>query len=210
MRVANHAGLRRVGSGRAFVVEVGYAENEKAQTVPLLSNEEHVADLWLQLFLILDHRATYLAVEKSTIMLQVGRLPVLRLDYQRDMHTAPAAHWNVHAERSAITRMITRKFPERSGELSTVHLPVGGERMRPCVEDVLQLLVVDFGFDVLPGWEEALREGRRGWRERQVAALVRDMPDVAARVLEDLHYAVTPPAEQPATGERRDRTLHTW
>lgn len=195
---------------KTLAVDIGFVEAGKPQSIPLLVGGKHLANLWMQFIVTLDHRGRYLAVERSTIEVRDGRLPLLHLDYRRDMHTAPAAHWNVHAERCAVTRLVTRSLPERSGDVSTIHLPVGGERMRPCVEDVLEMLAVDFGFDVLDGWQDTLRESRRGWRERQVAALVRDMPTVAAQALVDLDYAVTAPGTPFPGGERRDRTRYAW
>lgn len=123
---------------RAFVVEVGYAEDGKAQDIPLLANGEQTAGLMLEYFLTLDHRSRYLAVEQSSFTLRSGRHPVVRLDFRNDVHTTPAAHWNIHAERAAVTRMLTRNDPDSSGELANVHIPVGVARMRPCLEDVLE------------------------------------------------------------------------
>jgi hypothetical protein len=70
--------------------------------------------------------------------LRVDRHPLLRLDFDREMHTAPGCHWNVHAERGAITNLLARNNPDHSGELCKLHLPVGGARMRPCLEDLLR------------------------------------------------------------------------
>jgi hypothetical protein len=42
-----------------------------------------------------------------------------------------------------------------------------------------------------------IREGRERWRRRQIATLVRDAPDEAVRVLTDLGYAITAPADGP-------------
>ena len=66
--------------------------------------------------------------------------------------------------------------------------------MRPCLEDLLQLLVEEFRFDAMPGALQAIEDGRVKWRRRQLAAMVRDDPEEAARVLRDeLDYEVMPP-----------------
>jgi hypothetical protein len=49
--------------------------------------------------------------------------------------------------------------------------------------------------------------GRERWRRRQLAAATRDVPEVAARVLQELGYSVTPPA-QPK--EASVRVLRNW
>lgn len=64
-----------------------------------------------------------------------------------------------------------------------MHLPVGGTRSRPCLEDFLEMVIREFRVDAHPGWEERLREGREQWRTLQTRAVVRDSPDAAAEVL---------------------------
>ncbi|MGH3973991.1 MAG: hypothetical protein ACRDS9_11825 [Pseudonocardiaceae bacterium] len=94
-------------------------------------------------------------------------------------------------------------------ELRKLRLPVGGARMRPCLEDLLQLLIEEFRFDSVPGAINAIEDGRVRWRRRQLAAMVRDDPEEAARVLVDeLHYEVKPPISG-AHGVRFDR-LRRW
>ncbi|MBV9144090.1 MAG: hypothetical protein JO115_24760 [Pseudonocardiales bacterium] len=146
---------------------------------------------------------------KSKFELRVNRHPLLRLDFDRSMHSAPGCHWNVHAERCAMTNLLVRNNPDHSGELSKLHLPVGGARMRPCLEDLLQLLVEEFLFDAMPGALQAIENGRVKWRRRQLAAMVRDDPEEAVRVLRDeLDYKVIPPTSG-VPGVRFDR-LRCW
>jgi hypothetical protein len=115
-----------------------------------------------------------------------------------------------HAERSALTRVLARSNPDHNGEVSKVHLPVGGFRMRPGIEDVLQMLITDFRFDHLPDAQAAIDEGRIRWRRRQIAAMIRDDPPEAIRVLEEeLGYKVTVPDGVPARSTRFDR-LRSW
>jgi hypothetical protein len=84
-----------------------------------------------------------------------------------------------------------------------LHFPVGGPRFRPCLEDVLELLVVEFGVDCSDEGREALRRGRVTWRTLQLATAVRDSPDIAVGTLRELGYTVTwtgegdPPAGSP-------------
>lgn len=205
--------LRQVtvsAAGTAFAVELGTLVADEAQSIPLLdSQRQKVANLFVQVRLVADSADRYPAVSQSLYELRVGRLPILRLDFNRDMHTAPGSHWNVHAERGAVTALLTRNNPRHSGELSKVHIPVGGARMRPCLEDLLQLLAVDFKFQTMPQWRAAVEDGRVRWRKRQLAAMVRDDPEEAVRVLRDeLNYDVAPPAAGPRES-RLDR-LKRW
>ena len=183
--------------------------SSEPRTVGLLRNGYKVAELFVQIRLVADSADRYPAVAKSKFELRINRHPLLRLDFDRNMHTAPGSHWNVHAERGAITSLLARNNPDHSGELSKLHLPVGGARMRPCLEDLLQLLVEEFRFDAMPDYQPAIEEGRVRWRRRQLAAMVRDDPEEAVRVLHDeLGYDVTPPASG-ARPVRFDR-LRRW
>ena len=80
------------------------------------------------------------------------------------------------------------KFSPRPAEL---HFPLGGPRFRPCLEDVMEMLIDEFGVDHQQDAKAALLAGRKG---TQLAAAVRDSPETVARVLVDeLGYEVTPP-----------------
>jgi hypothetical protein len=204
--------LRQVtvtASRLAFAIELGTAKAKEAQTIPLLRNGRRVAELFVLIRLVADSADRYPAVAKSKFELRVNRHPLLRLDFDRDMHTVPGCHWNVHAERCAITNLLVRNNPDHSGELSKLHLPVGGARMRPCLEDLLQLLLEDFRFDAMPNAYRAIEDGRIRWRRRQLAAMVRDDPEEAVRVLTDeLGYEVKLPISG-ARSVRYDR-LRRW
>jgi hypothetical protein len=189
--------LRQVtvtASRLAFAVELGTAKAREAQTIPLLHQGRKVAELFILIRLVADSADRYPAVTKSKFELRINRHPLLRLDFDRDMHTVPGCHWNVHAERGAITNLLARNNPDHSGELCKLHLPVGGARMRPSLEDLLQLLVEEFQFDSVPDAITAIEAGRVRWRRRQLAAMVRDDPQEAVRVLcDELGYEVKPP-----------------
>jgi len=204
--------LRQVtvtASPPAFAVELGTGGGRPAATVPLLSKGHKVAELFVLIRLVADSADRYPAVAKSKFELRINRHPLLRLDFDRDMHTAPGSHWNVHAERGAITSLLARNNPDHSGELSKLHLPVGGARMRPCLEDLLQLLIEEFRFDAMSDYQQAIEDGRVRWRRRQLAAMVRDDPEEAVRVLHDeLGYDVKPPVSG-ALPVRFDR-LRRW
>lgn len=125
--------------------------------------------------------------------------PFFRLDYQHDATNVPGAHWNVHAERGAVSAMLARANPNHSGRLSKIHFPVGGIRHRPCLEDVLELLLNEFRIDAQPNAKEAICAGRHRWRTIQTKVIVRDAPELAAGVLRTLGYKIDPPASGVST-----------
>lgn len=178
--------------------------------IVLAKGDQPLAHLRVMFQCTADVAGEYLAIERSDFGLYSidGRLPVFRLDYRRDMHTVPACHWNVHAESGPATRLLTLGNPDHPGAFSKLHFPVGGPRMRPCLEDFLGLLLHEFGVDRLPEADTVLCEGRERWRRRQIGTSVRDAPDEAVRVLEHMGYAVTEP---PAGAARANvDKLRVW
>lgn len=162
----------------------------------------------------------FMTVRSSSIKLFVERsnAPVFTLDYLRESGSnIPSAHWNVHAKRDDVERALRSTGNRFRGKnyrkriaagkptrLGDVHFPVGGHRFRPCIEDVLEMLVLEFGVDTLPNALQALARGRQRWREMQLAAAVSDHPDVATRELERLGYEIRPPLH--VRPERINRT----
>ncbi len=124
-------------------------------------------------------------------------MPLLRLDFDEKAHTVPASHWNVHGESGATSALLARSNVDHEGRLSKIHLPVGGVRYRPCLEDFIEMLICEFQFDTCDGWRHALYDGREQWRSFQTRAIVRDMPDAAADVLRRIGYGVAAPAIPP-------------
>ncbi|WP_433871873.1 hypothetical protein [Saccharopolyspora sp. CA-218241] len=189
-----------------FVADTYYAVHPGATTnatpIPLLCDGEHVASLRVSYHCTSDTDGTFLAVKKSGFDLIArnkgdNKAPLLRLDYDRGAHSVPAAHWNVHAERGAVSHLLARTNPKHSGMLSKVHLPVGGARGRPCLEDFLQMLFDEFQFDRLNGAQQAIDAGRADWRRTQIATMVRDAPDIAVHALHELGYTILEPEAGP-------------
>lgn len=121
----------------------------------------------------LDSRGRWLAVDQSAykLRLDADSTPLLRLEYMRDARTAPSAHLQVHAQRGALSHLLSRAGHHAPHDMSKLHLPLGGARFRPCLEDLVQLLVSEFGLDALPGWEQAVFDGRARWRRTQAKAV---------------------------------------
>lgn len=78
-----------------------------------------------------------------------------------------------------------------------LHFPLGGDRFRPALEDVLQVLVVELGVEpATKEWRQVLEEARERWRHTQLRAAVRDNPQAAAETLVDeFGYKILPPPD---------------
>ncbi|WP_431835752.1 hypothetical protein [Cellulomonas sp. Y8] len=157
-----------------------------------------------------DRTGRFLAVRRSTVSIAAEGTdePLFRYDYDAGSDdNIPAAHLNVHGHRDELVfammaaghrlRGRARTSSVRRGRVprvSTLHFPLGGHRFRPSFEDVLEMLVREFGLDTRPGWRAAVCAGRTRWRAVQLRAAVRDDPAGAAEALVDLGYAVRRPA----------------
>ncbi|GAB2530041.1 hypothetical protein [Paramicrobacterium agarici] len=179
--------------------------------------------------LIVDYKCSwnsaseYLAVVKSTFEVRFRGVtePLYRYDYLRESGTAiPAAHINVHANRDEIVMAMVGAGNKGRGKsrikqldlsggriprLSQIHFPVGGHRFRPCLEDVLEMVILEFGIDVKDGtYRTAIADGRERFRRVQLQAAVGDDPELAAEKLRELGFSVDGVARRASA--RLDRT----
>jgi hypothetical protein len=95
-------------------------------------------------------------------------------------------------------RAKARRRGRRAVYLQDLHFPVGGPRFRPALEDILEMLIEEFGVkpvQSVAAARKALADSREDWRRKQVATVVRDAPSHAAQALRDLDYTAQP---QPA------------
>ena len=192
-----------------FVIRPQGERGQGEVSVPLFLKGEHVASLDISIWCRADSTGRFLAVDSSRFGLKSerDRTPVIRFEYGRDMHSVPHAHIQVHAHRGALSELLTIAKHDSPHDMSALHIPVGGSRFRPCLEDLLQFLIEECGFDRLDDWRTHVEEGRERWRRKQVKAVVRDIHTEAAWVLKDMGYQVEPPDELP---EESPKALRAW
>jgi hypothetical protein len=144
-----------------------------------------------------DSTLEHLAIDSSKLWVvsTKDRSPLFRFEYVYDSRSAPHSHIQVHAERGTLSHLLARTGHNRPHEMSALHLPTGGARFRPDLEDVIQFLIVECGFDNLPDWKAAVDERRAEWRAIQTRAAARALPAEAAEALRKIGYTVTPPSE---------------
>lgn len=145
----------------------------------------------------LDSSGKWLTVEASSYKLTstVDRTPVFRVEYLRDAVTCPSGHLHVHAERGALSHLLSQAGRNHPHDMAALHLPLGGARFRPAMEDMVQFLIVECGFDALDGWHDAVVAGRERWCRNQARTVARDFPQEAAESLVALGYEINPPAD---------------
>lgn len=165
----------------------------------------------------------HMKVEKSTIVVfpfdGARAKPLVRYDFiDAPNAKIPAAHVQFHATHPELDRAmenagratrggrkLQKKFSKAGAapDASNLHFPVGGRRFRPELEDVLEMLVHEFGIDHEDNFEAAIVRSRREWRAIQLRAAIQDAPDVAVSELKNLGYLVKwchwrpPPQRRP-------------
>lgn len=132
-----------------------------------------------------DASGQYLTVISSTIAYYFDSelaKPLLHYDYEREKADQyPEAHLQVHGGSSAWDALLE----SRGRPLHKLHLPVGGRRYRPTLEDVIEFLITEGLADSRAGWRECIEAGRERFRKTQLrAAVVRD-PATAIQALKD-------------------------
>lgn len=211
-----------VSSGIQFVV-TPFEETELAWVFPAGSTPTssrlipvtagldpgQVPKLWLKAsFQVgLDSSGDHLAVHQSGFSLVIdentGR-PVIRIEYDRDrgnepderpgQHRRSAAHVQIHgaSEELAYVQGLNGETSIRG--LDKFHIPVGGRRFRPSLEDFIEFLWAERLIRGLhDGWRDVLAIHRSAFLARQLRAAVRSDPATATDQLEAMGYSVEPP-----------------
>lgn len=174
--------------------------------IALQVDGETVMRLEIDFLFAPDREGKWLKVMKSTfaVVPEGSGTPYFRYDFLSDAKNVPSAHINIHAHRDDLIAALVgtgkssaaksrRKGFVNSGQLprvSNFHFPVGGTRFRPCLEDVLEATIVEFGLDCSQGFQQVLIEGKQRYRDRQLQAIIRDRPEVALEALRSLGYEV--------------------
>ncbi|MGN6612372.1 MAG: hypothetical protein ACTHLJ_11400 [Angustibacter sp.] len=177
-----------------------------SEGIPLTVERQALLRLTVSYKCSSDGPGHYLAVQESAVKVFAdgqSNEPLFRYEYDRDaVDDMPAAHIQVHAHRDAFFHVMSRTghatkrgkrraSSHNMARLEDLHFPVGGHRFRPCLEDVLEMLVTEFGIDSTSADRQRLRDGREDWRRKQVRAVIRDAPEEAVAVLERLGYTVS-------------------
>lgn len=163
----------------------GLSTNSLAVTPIPLTTGAKPPMVWL----IAQHRLTwdaedlYLAAVASAYRVYADAdcfEPLLRFEYVRDNEHHTEAHIHVHADWISDAPLPGTSPPRK------LHLPVGGRRFRPSLEDVIEFLVREGFADGKPGWEQAVQDHRDDWFAIQLKAAVRRHPGRAVEQLREM------------------------
>lgn len=186
--------------------------------IPLTVDGSPILQLAVNYRLVMSPTSNRASVAGSSFLVRPfgESRPLFTADYVRGTGSnVPAAHYNFHFDHGDVEAKLLDAGRKRRGKihqkhastgrtprLADLHFPVGGHRFRLCLEDVLEMLCIEFGIDVKDTAGEAIAQGREEWRRVQVRAAVSDDPEGAAAELRSLGYVVTDPT--PLPGKRME------
>lgn len=155
--------------------------------IPLTVSQKQ-ARFGLRIFhtLTLDDESKYLRNSQSAYVLATADgEAVFTYDFVRPApNVYPEAHLHIDGKAESLQRLLDLSGqPERNSR--RLHLPVGGRRFRPCLEDIIEFCVTERLVDARPGWEDVLSEARSRFHLQQLKAAVRRHPDAAIEALRE-------------------------
>ena len=190
--ITNHVQIKAValskGDDRLFILGNRLSkETMTAERFPLRPRAPK-AELWMDVSfqLRLDAEREHLMVHKSFFGVfgaKDAKHGLFHYDYERDKADGyPDAHLQVDAQSELFDTLNDPKV-DAGRSLAQLHFPVGGKRFRPCLEDIIEFLVVERLVEARDGYEKTLEVGREGFRKNQLmAAMRRDRATVEAFV----------------------------
>ncbi|MER7692867.1 hypothetical protein [Streptomyces sp. NPDC097610] len=188
--VRMRAALRpRSSAGAVFTVGHGLTKNNLTQPQPFpLSINLKKPRAWMNLsFQVrMDSEDRYLTVHSSYCGIFIDpelKVCLCHWDYERDKDRYPSAHVQVYGTSPALDAL--NEGDDRKRPLEKLHIPVGGKRFRPCIEDVIEFLVTERLAEGREGWGKRLEESRNQYRRRQLLAAMRRSPDVVEEYLRE-------------------------
>ncbi|MEV4535877.1 hypothetical protein AB0J82_18835 [Asanoa sp. NPDC049518] len=120
--------------------------------------------------------------------------PVLHYDFERGKAKYTEAHVQVYGRHEALESYL-REVGAKD-RLAKLHLPVGGRRFRPSLEDIIEFLVAEKMVEPKAGWDTVVDQERRKYRRKRIAAVVRRNHGSAIQELKRLGYTIIPPNDE--------------
>lgn len=187
--VCNGIRLRSVITPKRDRAVVGYeisrTDTAAAAGIPLTIGPKKPSAFLLLLYrLQADDEGKYLTVWSSVAGLAADkelRQLLFHYDYERNKPEYPEAHLQVIAEPPAWA-----EIGPAGRSFERVHLPVGGRRNRPTLEDLIEFVVTEDIAEARPGWQGQLERERENFYKRQLKAAIRRDPETARETLREL------------------------
>jgi hypothetical protein len=146
----------------------------------------------------LDPVGRFVRIQSSSIGLcltPTGRC-LVRVEYDRNKGgDRPEAHIQIDADGALWGKALTLSG-QQVRPLHSLHIPAGGRRFRPTMEDFVEFLLAErFVQPADERWRSVLSAKRAFWEERQARAAARRHQAAVADTLQQLGWSVTRPME---------------
>nr|DAH77187.1 MAG TPA: hypothetical protein [Caudoviricetes sp.] len=138
----------------------------------------------------------YFAIQKSSLSVKIGygesTRPILRIDYIHASTSYTNCHVHVVGFNNLLDYLTPRVGKNKSIPQTTdvLHVPVGGKRFRPGLEDIIELLIRQCGVSHKKNALNVIHQSREEWAAIQTKAVVRDRPEAAIEALESMGYKI--------------------
>ncbi|HTJ34207.1 MAG TPA: hypothetical protein VL738_13345 [Dactylosporangium sp.] len=191
--VADGATVRTMAAAGGYSIVGTDARRRRADGGPIRLRTSGATGLWIDLgALLFEDETGYLTVQKSTwsVLSGPGRDgTILHYDYERDKEGYPEAHLQVVGRLPGLEACLEAVGRKRS-RMQHLHLPVGGRRFRPALEDVIEFLIDERLVEAKPNSKQTLERSRTAYQDIQLLAAIRRRPDKAIEGLLDLGYKI--------------------
>lgn len=210
--VCEDAKLECTFDGKNQALLTSGIEEKSIKPLPLVTGprKNNIPVLGISVFykLIQDGNEQHLSVLTSGISLVMNddrKNPVIRLEFDRGQgiepgepqtrrHRRQAAHVQIHGHSANLAAIWALNGRLKKIDLENLHIPVGGKRFRPSVEDFIEFLYTEELIARLhEGGKRALNDSRDKWLEIQLRAAVRSKPQIAIEQLKSMNYEINLP-----------------
>lgn len=162
------------------------------------SRRRPVVYLYLMHSYELDPEGVYLTMTSSTMSLYTSAKMeddqlIVGIDYARSSpNQYPGAHLHVAGSRDDLDAVYLGD-ERKTRKLRDLHLPVGGKRFRPTLEDLVEFMVTEEMVQPHSDWRTTLNDHRAKWETIQLKAAVRRNQQDAADALRESGWLVSRP-----------------
>lgn len=169
--------------------KIGRDQLDLQECIPITVGSAPKIWLGFSMRLERDHEDKYLMVRQSVMLLSSSPDPsdvLLHYDYERDKaDDYPDAHLQICAS-SGSWEQVGVRLDGSPRLLERMHLPVGGRRFRPTLEDIVEFLITEKLAEPKVEWKSAVELGRERFRQKQLRAAIRRDPETARSALTDI------------------------